>query len=157
MQESAAPLGNGLNPLRGIAPGGHSLLYRLICFHDHVPENWKQNEDPHSYFLSCFSSVNFPSVPHSSVPAITSNICQPALSVPDILDAVEDSELIGDDLDSLLDCFPNEQNPMVVKSAFVLCLSLQASKQTASIDNDDGVLGWKTVAIEHLEIPLVFK
>ncbi|XP_073349800.1 zinc finger CCCH domain-containing protein 7B-like isoform X2 [Pagrus major] len=31
--------------------------------------------------------------------------------VPDIVDTLEDSELMGDDLDSLLDCLPNEQEP----------------------------------------------
>nr|XP_046271266.1 zinc finger CCCH domain-containing protein 7B-like isoform X2 [Scatophagus argus] len=31
--------------------------------------------------------------------------------VPDTVDTLEDSEVMGDDLDSLLDCFPNEQEP----------------------------------------------
>lgn len=35
------------------------------------------------------------------------------------MDTLEDSELMGDDLDSLLDCLPNEQDPNEVKSAIV--------------------------------------
>ncbi|XP_035470232.1 zinc finger CCCH domain-containing protein 7B isoform X3 [Scophthalmus maximus] len=55
---SGSDLGNGINPLSGIAPG---------C-------------------------------------------CQPAVPLaPDRVDTLEDSELIGDDLDSLLDCFSTEQ------------------------------------------------
>ncbi|KAM7386464.1 hypothetical protein PAMA_009197 [Pampus argenteus] len=48
--------------------------------------------------LSIIAPVSFP------------NCRQPAVaSVPDRLDTLEDSELMGDDLDRLLDCFPNEQ------------------------------------------------
>lgn len=41
-------------------------------------------------------------------------------TVPDLVDTVEDSELMGDDLDNLLDCFPNDEEPTEVKSVFVL-------------------------------------
>lgn len=76
IQVSGVNLGNGINPLRGIAP------------------------------------VSFPSMPHSSCPSTTPNCRQPAVaSVPDRLDTLADSELMGDDLDSLLDCLPNEKEP----------------------------------------------
>lgn len=69
---SGAPVGNGINPLSGLAP------------------------------------VSFPSMPQSSIASPAPSCRQPAVSsVPDM----EDSELMGDDLDSLLDCFPNEQDP----------------------------------------------
>lgn len=41
-------------------------------------------------------------------------------TVPVLVDTVDDSELMGDDLDSLLDCVPNDQEPPEVKSVFVL-------------------------------------
>nr|XP_033501674.1 zinc finger CCCH domain-containing protein 7B-like isoform X1 [Epinephelus lanceolatus] len=67
---SAAHVGNGMNPLSGLAP------------------------------------VRFPSMSPSPSPSPT-----PAVSsvVLDTVDTLEDCELMGDDLDSLLDCFPNEQ------------------------------------------------
>ncbi|XP_070703241.1 zinc finger CCCH domain-containing protein 7B-like [Pempheris klunzingeri] len=56
--------------------------------------------------------VRFPSMPQSSLPSTTPSSQQRAASsVPDIMDPLEDSELMGDDLDSLLDCFSNEQEP----------------------------------------------
>lgn len=83
IQVPGANLGNGVNPLSGIAP------------------------------------VSFPGMPHSSRPSTTPNCRQPAVAiVPDKLDTLEDSELMGDDLDSLLDCFPNEQVP--AEAAFSL-------------------------------------
>ena len=54
----------------------------------------------------------------SSTPPTCSQAAGPV--VPD-LDAVEDLEVIGDDLDSLLDSFTSEQEPAEVKCAiFVL-------------------------------------
>ncbi|AWP18587.1 putative zinc finger CCCH domain-containing protein 7B-like [Scophthalmus maximus] len=71
---SGSDLGNGINPLSGIAP------------------------------------VSFPSMPQSTVPSMSPGCCQPAVPLaPDRVDTLEDSELIGDDLDSLLDCFSTEQ------------------------------------------------
>ncbi|XP_045929095.1 zinc finger CCCH domain-containing protein 7B-like isoform X1 [Micropterus dolomieu] len=73
---SGAHLGNGTNPLSGLAP------------------------------------VRFPSMSQPSSPSTTPSCHQPAVfKVPDTVDTLEDSELMGDDLDSLLDCFPNEQEP----------------------------------------------
>ncbi|XP_054462711.1 zinc finger CCCH-type containing 7Ba isoform X2 [Anoplopoma fimbria] len=56
--------------------------------------------------------VSFPSMPQSSIPSPVPSYHQPAVSsVPDTLNTLEDSELMGDDLDSLLDCFRNETEP----------------------------------------------
>ncbi|XP_056258062.1 zinc finger CCCH-type containing 7Ba isoform X1 [Seriola aureovittata] len=66
---SGANLGNGVNPLSGLAP------------------------------------VSFRSMPQSVIPPAP----PAASSSPATVDALEDSELMGDDLDSLLDCFPTEQ------------------------------------------------
>lgn len=65
---------------------------------------------------SCFSTVSSPCVPQPPVSS-TPPVCSPPASseVPDVLDAVEDSEVIGDDLDSLLDSFSSEQGPAEVK------------------------------------------
>ncbi|XP_075940873.1 zinc finger CCCH domain-containing protein 7B-like isoform X1 [Anarhichas minor] len=72
---SGAHVGNGVNPLSGLAP------------------------------------VSFPSMPQSFISS-PAPCRQPAVSsVPDMVDTLEDSELMGDDLDSLLDCFPNETEP----------------------------------------------
>nr|XP_020443495.1 zinc finger CCCH domain-containing protein 7B-like isoform X2 [Monopterus albus] len=58
--------------------------------------------------LSGFSAVSFPSMPRDSIPSDH----QPAVSsLPDGVDTLEDTELMGDDLDSLLDCFPAKQEP----------------------------------------------
>ncbi|XP_026179943.1 zinc finger CCCH domain-containing protein 7B-like isoform X2 [Mastacembelus armatus] len=55
------------------------------------------------------SPVSFPSMPQTSIPSTLPSCCQPAVSsVPDV-DTLEESELMGDDLDKLLDCFPAEQ------------------------------------------------
>ncbi|XP_019122488.2 zinc finger CCCH domain-containing protein 7B isoform X1 [Larimichthys crocea] len=74
---SGAPLGNGMNPLRSVAP------------------------------------VSFPSMPRPSVPSSV----PVSSTVPDILDSL-DSELMGEDLDSLLD----EQEPAetITQAAFSL-------------------------------------
>ncbi|XP_056263290.1 zinc finger CCCH domain-containing protein 7B-like isoform X2 [Pseudoliparis swirei] len=70
---SGIHVGNGLNPLSGLAP------------------------------------VSFPSMPQSSIRSPAPSCRQPAvLTVPDIVDTLEDFELMGDDLDILLDGFPTE-------------------------------------------------
>ncbi|KAF7646029.1 hypothetical protein LDENG_00194770 [Lucifuga dentata] len=54
--------------------------------------------------------VSFPSMPQSFVPSDLPSPRQPAVpSVSNDLDTLDDTELMGEDLDSLLDCFPNEQ------------------------------------------------
>lgn len=66
-------------------------------------------------------------MPQSTVPSMSPGCCQPAVPLaPDRVDTLEDSELIGDDLDSLLDCFSTEQESTEVKYLFVLCLDLCA-------------------------------
>jgi len=71
---------------------------------------------------SCFSAVSFPSVPKSTFASTSPVDSLPAsFLLPDSREAVEDSELMGDDLDSLLDGIPTEQGPAEVKCAvFVL-------------------------------------
>ncbi|XP_058509362.1 zinc finger CCCH domain-containing protein 7B-like isoform X2 [Solea solea] len=60
--------------------------------------------------LSSLAPVSFPSKPESTIPSISRSCHQPAVpSVPHRVDIVEDSELMGDDLDSLLDCFSTQQ------------------------------------------------
>ncbi|XP_040917569.1 zinc finger CCCH domain-containing protein 7B-like [Toxotes jaculatrix] len=54
------------------------------------------------------SGANLGNVSFPSMPAVP--------SVPDIVDTSEDSEVMGDDLDSLLDCFPTEEES--TKAAF---------------------------------------
>ncbi|XP_029914529.1 zinc finger CCCH domain-containing protein 7B-like [Myripristis murdjan] len=87
----ATYVGNGLNPLSGIAP--------VI-----VPSM------PQSSIPVSFNPVVKPSAfsAHNSFQPISSH--QPAaVSVPN-MDTLDDFEL-GDDLDSLLDCYPNEPEP----------------------------------------------
>ncbi|XP_008298166.1 zinc finger CCCH domain-containing protein 7B isoform X2 [Stegastes partitus] len=57
--------------------------------------------------LSVVAPVSFPSMPQPSFPSTP----PPSCSQPDRVAALEDSERLGDDLDSLLDCFPTEQGP----------------------------------------------
>lgn len=66
-------------------------------------------------------------MPQSSVPSTT----PVSSTVSDISDPLEDSELMGDDLDSLLDCIPTEQEPAEVKP---VCLSLQTCTHTLFTD-----------------------
>ncbi|KAJ4932386.1 hypothetical protein JOQ06_010809 [Pogonophryne albipinna] len=62
--------------------------------------------------LSGCAPVSFPSMPQSSVPSRAPSFRQPAVaSFPEMLDNLDDTELMGDDLDSLLDGFPVEQAP----------------------------------------------
>ncbi|XP_026021389.1 zinc finger CCCH domain-containing protein 7B-like [Astatotilapia calliptera] len=53
--------------------------------------------------------VNFPSVPQSSFPSTPTSCSTPTNSaVPERSGTIEDSELMGDDIDSLLDCVSTE-------------------------------------------------
>ncbi|XP_035766703.1 zinc finger CCCH domain-containing protein 7B-like [Neolamprologus brichardi] len=53
--------------------------------------------------------VNFPSVPQSSFPSTPTSCSTPTNSaVPERAGTIEDSELMGDDIDSLLDCVSTE-------------------------------------------------
>ncbi|GAA6215588.1 zinc finger CCCH domain-containing protein 7B-like [Lates japonicus] len=62
--------------------------------------------------LSGLGPVSFTSMPQSTIPSILPSNRQPAVSlVPDKVDTLEDSEVMGEDLDSLLDCVPTEQEP----------------------------------------------
>ncbi|XP_041863521.1 zinc finger CCCH-type containing 7Ba isoform X2 [Melanotaenia boesemani] len=76
---------------------------------------------------SSAAPVNVPSVPKSHF-ASTPPVCsQPASSV--LPDTVDDSELMGDDLDSLLDSFPNEEEPS--EAAFAVPSRKSTSTHTA--------------------------
>ncbi|KAM4531498.1 zinc finger CCCH domain-containing protein 7B-like isoform 2-T2 [Odontesthes bonariensis] len=69
--------------------------------------------------LSVVAPVSFPSVPTSTFASPPPVGSQPAGYMPlDSREAVEDSELMGDDLDSLLDCIPTEQVPAELPPAF---------------------------------------
>lgn len=67
-------------------------------------------------------------MPQSSVPSRAPSFRQPAVaSFPEMLDNLDDTELMGDDLDSLLDGFPEEQARTEVKpdSAAMGCTNNQ--------------------------------
>ncbi|XP_054616011.1 zinc finger CCCH domain-containing protein 7B-like isoform X2 [Dunckerocampus dactyliophorus] len=59
--------------------------------------------------LSQIAAVSSPSMPQSELPAKTNNGHLLAISGLQSLDTLEDCQLIGDDLDSLLDSMPHEQ------------------------------------------------
>ncbi|KAK5616124.1 hypothetical protein CRENBAI_017132 [Crenichthys baileyi] len=74
------------------------------------------------------SAVGFHSVPKSTIPSTPPSSSRPAASaVPHRVEAVEDSEVMGDDLDSLLDSFPTGQVP-----SEVLALSEPDSNPTST-------------------------
>ncbi|KAM3864413.1 zinc finger CCCH domain-containing protein 7B-like [Diretmus argenteus] len=88
-----AYLGNGLNPLSGIAPVGFPSM-------------------PQSLILVSFNSMTLPSSTcgaHGSFIPVQQQQPVP-ISAAD-LDPLGDSELMGEDLDSLLDCFPIDPEP----------------------------------------------
>ncbi|XP_051243450.1 zinc finger CCCH-type containing 7Ba isoform X2 [Dicentrarchus labrax] len=85
-----ANLGNGMNPLSGLAP------------------------------------VSFPSMPQSCIPS-TSPVSS---TVPDIADTLEDCELMGEDIDILLDCFPNEQG--LTQTQIQAAFSVPSKKSTCT-------------------------
>ncbi|KAM4716523.1 zinc finger CCCH domain-containing protein 7B-like isoform 1-T2 [Anableps anableps] len=64
---------------------------------------------------SVATAVSFPSVCESNIPSTPPGTSRPAVSaVPRHVEAVEDFEVMGDDLDSLLDSFPTGQVPSEV-------------------------------------------
>ncbi|KAM9346032.1 zinc finger CCCH domain-containing protein 7B-like [Symphorus nematophorus] len=78
--------------------------------------------------LSSLTPVSFPSMPQFSIPST------PLVSstVPDIVDALED-ELMGDDLDSLLDHFSNDQETNQTNSQAVLSVPSRTSTSTHTV------------------------
>ncbi|XP_037112459.1 zinc finger CCCH domain-containing protein 7B-like isoform X2 [Syngnathus acus] len=58
--------------------------------------------------LSRIAPVSFPSVPQCVALSNANDMQQSAISNLDRQDTMEDCELLGDDLDNLLDCVPNE-------------------------------------------------
>lgn len=101
IQVSADPVGNGVNALSSLAPGVKPLNQNWWCFYDLF--FFKSKQIP--------SSVAFPSTAQSTVTSTLSSVSL----VPDREDALDDCELMGEDLDSLLDCFPAEPEPTKVK------------------------------------------
>ncbi|XP_059204407.1 zinc finger CCCH domain-containing protein 7B-like [Centropristis striata] len=81
--------------------------------------------------LRGLAPVSFPSMPRSSSHSPTPSSCQPAVaSLPDTLDTLD---VMGDDLDSLLDCFPNETEPSETstQAAFSVPSRTPTSQHTA--------------------------
>lgn len=65
----------------------------------------------------CSFLVNFPGVPQSSFPSTPTSCSTPTNSaVPERSGTIEDSELMGDDIDSLLDCVSTEPETAEVNS-----------------------------------------
>ncbi|XP_034047100.1 zinc finger CCCH domain-containing protein 7B-like [Thalassophryne amazonica] len=58
--------------------------------------------------LHGIAPASFTSVPETSITSLSHMDVPSVLDTLDTLDTLEDSELMGEDLDSLLDCFPNE-------------------------------------------------
>ncbi|XP_026201454.1 zinc finger CCCH-type containing 7Ba [Anabas testudineus] len=83
--------------------------------------------------LSNLVPVIFPSTPQSTVTSTLSSSHQPAVSsVADRVDTLDDSELMGDDLDSLLDCFPAEQEPVETQIPAAFLVPSSTSTHTVS-------------------------
>ncbi|XP_035805332.2 zinc finger CCCH domain-containing protein 7B-like isoform X3 [Amphiprion ocellaris] len=84
--------------------------------------------------LSVVAPVSFPSMPQPSFPCTPPSSNQPAVyAVPDSL---EDSERLGDDLDSLLDCFPTEQGPTEIPIHSAFSVPSQASTNNHAVSSD---------------------
>ncbi|XP_033998686.1 zinc finger CCCH domain-containing protein 7B-like [Trematomus bernacchii] len=85
--------------------------------------------------LSGCAPVSFPSMPQSSVPSRAPSFRQPAVaSFPEMLDNLDDTELMGDDLDRLLDDFPEEHAPTetLTQAVFPAPRRTPTSEQTLS-------------------------
>ncbi|XP_077412906.1 zinc finger CCCH domain-containing protein 7B-like isoform X2 [Vanacampus margaritifer] len=77
--------------------------------------------------LSKIAPVNFPSIRQSFIPDKAYNGQKSAISDLDRLDTLEDCELIGDDLDNLLDCVPDGHLPAEVHTQEVASLPSRES------------------------------
>ncbi|KAI4822139.1 hypothetical protein KUCAC02_007701 [Chaenocephalus aceratus] len=98
--------------------------------------------------LSGCAPVSFPSMPQSSVPSRAPSFRQPAVaSFPEMLDNLDDTELMGDDLDSLLDGFPEEQARTELPPAFFS----SSVSELNSLDSFCGVIGTITGALDALD------
>ncbi|KAM6965983.1 zinc finger CCCH domain-containing protein 7B-like [Tautogolabrus adspersus] len=74
--------------------------------------------------LSVLAPVSFPSMPQSSPPSTAA-----ASVVPNMSDTLDDSELIGDDLDRLLDCFHDQQT----ETEAVSCVPIRTSSYSVPL------------------------
>uniref|UniRef100_A0A3Q1EYM7 Zinc finger CCCH-type containing 7Ba n=1 Tax=Acanthochromis polyacanthus TaxID=80966 RepID=A0A3Q1EYM7_9TELE len=87
--------------------------------------------------LSVVAPVSFPSMPQPSFPSTPPSCNQPSVyAVSDTVGALEDSERLGDDLDSLLDCFPTEQGPAEIPVHSAFSLPSQASTNNHAVSSD---------------------
>lgn len=87
--------------------------------------------------LSVVAPVSFPSMPQPSFPSTPPSCNQPAVCAePDPVGALEDSERLGDDLDSLLDCFPTEQGPTEIPIHSAFSVPSQASTNNHAVSSD---------------------
>ncbi|XP_061555731.1 zinc finger CCCH domain-containing protein 7B-like isoform X2 [Phycodurus eques] len=77
--------------------------------------------------LNQIGPVGFSSMAHCAIPDKAYNVDQCAISDLDRLDTLEDDELLGDDLDNLLDCVPNEHIPPKSHNQEVASLSSRES------------------------------
>ncbi|CAJ1075845.1 zinc finger CCCH domain-containing protein 7B-like [Xyrichtys novacula] len=83
--------------------------------------------------VSSPAPVRFPIMPQTTfTPTIPSHPEPAPPVVPDVVDTFEDSELIGDDLDSLLDSFPNETTENHTQAAFAVPSKTSISTHTAA-------------------------
>ncbi|XP_061604516.1 zinc finger CCCH domain-containing protein 7B-like isoform X7 [Phyllopteryx taeniolatus] len=90
--------------------------------------------------LNQIAPVSFPSMPHCAIPDKAYNVDQCAISDLDRLDTLEDYELLGDDLDNLLDCIPNEHVPPKLSPAFFISSITQfISMNSLSLGGDNSL------------------
>ncbi|KAF3700478.1 Zinc finger CCCH domain-containing protein 7B Rotavirus 'X'-associated non-structural protein [Channa argus] len=80
--------------------------------------------------LSSLAPVTFPETTQSIVTSTLSSCSQPTVTVADREDTLDDLELMGDDLDSLLDCFPTEQKPAEIQTQAAFSVSSRMSPPT---------------------------
>ncbi|KAK2833770.1 hypothetical protein Q5P01_017659 [Channa striata] len=80
--------------------------------------------------LSSLAPVTFPSTPQSTVTSTLSSCSQPSVPLANRMDTLDDLELMGDDLDSLLDCFPTEQKPAEIQTQAAFSVPSRMSPHT---------------------------
>lgn len=99
----------------------------------------------------CSFLVNFPSVPQSSFPSTPTSCSTPTNSaVPERSGTIEDSELMGDDIDSLLDCVSTEPETAEVNSKCCVFFSFQNSGLTFVADDGRWCLNNISAQMFHL-------
>lgn len=89
----------------------------------------------------CAQKFRFLSIPQDTIPP-TGPVSSP---VPDLLDSVDDFRLVGDELDSLLDCVPTVEESAEVKSP----LFALAYQYPAALYTDNGIKASLVVVDTH--------